>query len=172
MQPQINRIIVSSDQIQERVKTLAGDIQREIIADEEWVVLILLKGALFFATDLCMYLPENIQIECVRVSSYKGGLKSSGEVDFGVFPEVAGKSILVIDDILDTGLTLEQVTMALMKKGASQVKTCVLLTKENTQIRDVKADYTGFTIPNEFVVGYGLDYQDKLRNLPHIAVLS
>jgi len=172
MQSQSIQTLISAEEIQKRVQDLAAKIRKETIRDQDWVVLVLLKGALFFASDLCKHLPEHIQMECVRVSSYKGQRQSSGQVDFGVFPEVLGQNILVIDDILDTGLTLERVSETLMSKGAAQVKTCVLLTKLHTQTHEVKADYTGFTIPKAFVVGYGLDYQEKLRNLPYIGVLN
>ena len=172
MQSQSIQTLISAEEIQKRVQDLATEICEETIKDQDWVILVLLKGALFFASDLCRHLPEHIQMECVRVSSYKGQLQSTGQVDFGVFPEIQGRNILVIDDILDTGLTLERVSATLLSKGAAQIKTCVLLTKQHTQTHGVKADYTGFTIPKAFVVGYGLDYQEKLRNLPYIGELN
>ena len=138
------------------------------------VVVILLKGALVFAADLLRRIPRELSIECLNVASYHGGLESSGQVDFldRNFPEVKGQHILVLDDILDTGRTLAAVSKRLLEEGATAVHTGVLLAKDKPRAAAVQADYIGFEIGDEFVVGYGLDYKGKYRNLPYVGVLK
>ena len=115
-----------------------------------------------------------MDIECINVASYHGGVESSGEVKFldHKLPDVDGKQVLLVDDILDTGRTLDAVSKALANQGAASVKTCVLLAKDKVRAVEQEADYIGFTIGDEFVVGYGLDYQEKYRNLPYVGVFK
>jgi hypoxanthine phosphoribosyltransferase len=124
--------------------------------------------------DLLRRVPRVLEIECLNVASYHGGLESSGMVDFldRHFPEVQGRHVLLLDDILDTGRTLDAVTRRLIEEGAVAVHTAVLLAKDKPRAADVQADYVGFEIGDEFVVGYGLDYQGKYRNLPYVGVLK
>ena len=108
------------------------------------------------------------------MASYHGGLESSGKVDFldRDFPEVKGRHVLLLDDILDTGRTLHAVSVRLIEEGATAVHTAVLLAKDKQRAQEVSADYVGFEIRDEFVVGYGLDYKGKYRNLPYVGVLK
>ena len=124
--------------------------------------------------DLCRRLPVPLEIETLGVASYHGGTESSGVVEFldTKLPEVKGRHILLIDDILDTGRTLKAVKERLLAIGAVTVKTSVLLSKEKERAEEVGADYIGFEIGDEFVVGYGLDYQGRYRNLPYVGVLK
>ena len=119
-------------------------------------------------------MPLSMEIECINVSSYHGGTESSGTVTFldRSFPDVKGKRVLLLDDILDTGGTLVAVMAKLEELGAEEVKTCVLLAKDIPRDRVQDADYTGFVIGSEFVVGYGLDYQGRYRNLPYVGILK
>ena len=173
MKNDIERVLVDEAVIQKRLDSMASQIEVEFPAGPI-VVIILLKGALVFAADLLRRIPRELSIECLNVASYHGGLESSGKVDFldRHFPEVKGKHILLLDDILDTGRTLAAVAERLKEEGADAVHTGVLLAKDKKRAEEVNADYVGFEINDEFVVGYGLDYKGKYRNLPYVGVLK
>ncbi|NWK56041.1 hypoxanthine phosphoribosyltransferase [Verrucomicrobiaceae bacterium N1E253] len=173
MHEDIEKVLIDEDVIRRRLVVLA----ERIIADFEgkpMVAVALLKGAVLFVADLIRHIPLPMEFELLNVSSYHGGLKSSGEVLFldNHQPDLHGKHVLLLDDILDTGLTMEAVTKKLKDQGAEDVKTCVLLAKDIPRDTVKEADYTGFVIANEFVVGYGLDYQDRYRNLPYVGILK
>jgi len=169
----IERVLIDEDIIRHRIDELAKKILQDY-TEGPIVVVTLLKGAFVFTADLFRRLPLKLDIECINVSSYHGGTESSGEVKFldHKLPEVKDKQVLLVDDILDTGRTLYAVSNALIGQGATLVKTCVLLAKDKERAVEQGADYVGFTIGDEFVVGYGLDYQEKYRNLPYVGVLS
>lgn len=173
MQNDIERILIDEQVIERRLDVMARDIERDFPGGK-LVVVILLKGALVFAADLLRRVPRVLEIECLNVASYHGGTESSGTVDFldRHFPEVKGMHVLLLDDILDTGRTLGAVSRRLIEEGAAAVHTAVLLAKDKQRAEDVEADYVGFEIGDEFVVGYGLDYQGKYRNLPYVGVLK
>lgn len=173
MNEDIAKVLIDEEVIVRRLDTVA----EKILADfhgEEILVVGILKGALVFMADLCRRLPVPLQIETLNVASYHGGTESSGVVKFldAKLPEVKGRRILLIDDILDTGRTLKAVKDRLLDMGAKQVGTAVLLSKEKERAEEVAADYVGFEIGDEFVVGYGLDYQGRYRNLPCVGVLK
>jgi len=173
MNGDIERVLVDEELIQKRLNVLA----EKVLVDFEgkpMVVVALLKGAVLFMADLMRRLPIPMEFECLNVSSYHGGTTSSGTVEFldVVQPDLKGKYVLLLDDILDTGQTLEAVTKKLKEQGAEGVKTCVLLTKDIPRDAVKDADYTGFVIGDEFVVGYGLDYKGHYRNLPYVGVLK
>ncbi len=173
MKKDIERILIDEAVIQRRLDTMAREIETDF-PEGPIVVIILLKGALVFAADLLRRIPRELSIECLNVSSYHGGLESSGKVDFldRHFPEVKGSHVLLLDDILDTGRTLAAVEARLKEEGAVVVHKGVLLAKDKKLAEDVSADYVGFEIADEFVVGYGLDYKGKYRNLPYVGVLK
>lgn len=173
MRNDIERVLIDEEVIEKRLDAMATEIERDF-PQGPLVVVILLKGALVFAADLLRRVPRVLEIECLNVASYHGGLESSGKVDFldRHFPEVRGHHVLLLDDILDTGRTLHAVTERLLEEGAVAVHTAVLLAKDKTRSEEVDADYIGFRIGDEFVVGYGLDYQGKYRNLPYVGVLK
>ncbi len=173
MKNDIERILIDEEIIHRRLDSLAKKIETDFPAGPI-VVIILLKGALVFAADLLRRIPRELSIECLNVASYHGGLESSGQVDFLDihFPDVKGKHILLLDDILDTGRTLAAVGKRLKEEGALAVHSGVLLAKDKKRAEEVEADYTGFEIGDEFVVGYGLDYKGKYRNLPYVGVLK
>jgi len=173
MKQDIARVLIDEKVIEKRLDVMAAQIEREF-PEGTLLAIILLKGALVFAADLLRRVPRPLEIECLNVSSYHGGTESSGKVDFldRSFPEVKGRHVLLLDDILDTGRTLHAVAERLREEGALGVHTCVLLSKDRPRVEEVEADYTGFQIGDEFVVGYGLDYMGRYRNLPHVAVLT
>lgn len=173
MHEDIERVLVDEDVIVKRV-ALMGEKILEAFGGEEFVVVVILKGALVFTADLLRQLPVKLEIETLNVASYHGGTESSGKVDFldRNLPDVKGRRVLLIDDILDTGRTLHAVGARMREQGAVEVKTCVLLSKDRERAEEVEADFVGFVIGDEFVVGYGLDYEGRYRNLPYVGVLN
>ena len=173
MRDDIERVLIAEEVIEKRLDAMALEIEKDF-PEGTLVVIILLKGALVFAADLLRRIPRPLEIECLNVASYHGGMERSGNVDFldRHFPEVQGRHVLLLDDILDTGRTLHAVERRLMEEGALAVHTAVLLAKDKTRAEEVQADYIGFGIGDEFVVGYGLDYQGRYRNLPYVGVLK
>ncbi len=173
MEKDVERVLIAEEVIDKRLDVLARKIEEDF-PGEVIQVVVLLKGALVFAADLTRRLPRMLEIECINVASYHGGTATSGQVDFldHKLPEVKGRQVLVLDDILDTGLTLRAVVDRLTAEGAAQVKTAVLLAKDKKRDAEVEADYVGFVIGDEFVIGYGLDYQGRYRNLPYVGTLS
>jgi len=173
MRNDIERVLIDEAVIEKRLDSMALEIERDF-PEGTLVVIILLKGALVFAADLLRRVQRPLEIECLNVASYHGGTESSGRVDFldRNFPEVKGRHVLLLDDILDTGRTLHAVTVRLKEEGAAGVHTGVLLAKDKERAEEVDADYIGFEIGDEFVVGYGLDYKGMYRNLPYVGVLK
>lgn len=173
MREDIEKVLIDEGVIQKRLDAMALEIERDFPAGP-MIVIILLKGALVFAADLLRRVPRPLEIECLNVASYHGGMESSGKVDFldRHFPEVRGRHVLLLDDILDTGRTLRAVADRLEEEGAVAVHTGVLLAKDKERAEEVEADYVGFQIGDEFVVGYGLDYKGRYRNLPYVGVLK
>ena len=173
MRNDIERVLIDEEIIERRLDHMAAEIERDF-PEGTLIVIILLKGALVFAADLLRRVPRQLELECLNVASYHGGMQSSGQVDFldRHFPEVKGRDVLLLDDILDTGRTINAVAQRLREEGASAVRTAVLLAKDKTRDTVVEADYVGFEIGDEFVVGYGLDYQGRYRNLPYVGVLK
>jgi hypoxanthine phosphoribosyltransferase len=172
MEADVERILIDEEVIGKRLDAMARDIRHDF-PGEVIVVIVLLKGALVFAADLLRRLPRMLEIECLNVASYHGGTESTGRVDFldRKLPDVLGRRVLVLDDILDTGRTLAAVCARLREEGAAEVRTGVLLAKDRERAVDVEADYVGFEIGDEFVIGYGLDYQGRYRNLPYVGTL-
>ena len=173
MRNDIERVLIDEEVIGKRLDALAEEIGRDF-TEESLLVIVLLKGAFVFAADLLRRIPRQLEIECLNVASYHGGLQSSGTVDFldRGFPEVKDRQVLLLDDILDTGRTLHAVAERLREEGARSVRTGVLLVKDRHRDEEVAADYAGFVIADEFVVGYGLDFKGRYRNLPYVGVLT
>lgn len=174
MDNDIERILVAEEVIEKRLDVIAARITEDFRHEETLQVVAILKGALVFMADLLRRVPLKLEIECLNVASYHGKTESSGQVDFldQKLPDVKGHTILLLDDILDTGRTLQAVSAKLMEMGAKEVKTAVLLSKDKVRATEGEADYTAFEIADEFVVGYGLDYDGKYRNLPYVGVLD
>lgn len=168
-------ILVSEEELDKRLEELAKDIMKSYEAEkEELVVIGILRGAVIFMTNLITKLDMELTIDFMAVSSYGSSSVSSGVVRIlkDLEEEIAGKNILIVEDIIDTGLTLSYLTDNLKKRGAKSVKIATLLDKPDRRKVDVKVDFVGFKIPDEFVVGYGLDYDQKYRNLPFVAALK
>jgi hypoxanthine phosphoribosyltransferase len=185
MFPEIERTLVTRRQIADRVTQMAHEIARDLKADllrdghsaldQDRVVLIpIMTGAMIFAADLIREMPVKLAIGLVTVSSYPGqSVSSKGAQLASALPaNLAGKHVLVIDDILDSGQTLALVREVVSAQNPASLRIAVLLDKKTRRVREVPVDYVGFEIPDEFVVGYGLDYDGYYRNHPEIAVLS
>jgi hypoxanthine phosphoribosyltransferase len=175
MERDIARILITERQLAERVRGLASEIAASYPNLEEGLTLVtVLCGSIIFLADLIRHLPMKMKIGLITVSSYSGattqsrGAKLVGELELAV----SGRHVLVVDDILDTGRTLRLVQGRLASREPRSLKTTVLLRKPAKAPDDVVADFVGFDIEDEFVVGYGLDFNDHYRNLPHIAVLK
>ena len=166
-------VLLSEQRIQDRVKELGAQITREY-AGRNPLLIGVLKGACFFLTDLLRAIDTRVGIEFMAISSYGASTRTSGEVrilkDLDV--PVEGRDLIVVEDIVDTGLTLSYLLANLKSRGAASVKLVALLDKFERREREVEIDYLGFQIPDHFVVGYGLDYAERYRNLPFIAVLK
>ena len=165
-------VLISREQIAARIQRLTRDIQRDY-AGRDLVIVSLLNGTVMFLADLIRNLSLPLRLDFIGVSSYGGGTESR-ELVFTkeLRIDVRGREVLLVDDILDTGKTLSAVLKKLRALKPRRIRTCVLLDKPERRIEQVRADYVGFTIPNEFVVGYGLDYAERYRNLPFIGVLK
>jgi hypoxanthine phosphoribosyltransferase len=164
--------LISAEQIQSRVRTMGEEIRRDHTGELHLVCV--LKGAFMFMADLIRALPGHASIDFMALSSYGKSTSSSGEVrllkdlDFGL----EGRDVVIVEDIVDTGLTLTYLQGILRARGPRTLRTACLLSKPSRRQVDVKVDYIGFTIEDRFVVGYGLDYAEKYRNLPFIGILD
>ena len=164
---------ITEEEIRTRIKALGAEITRDY-AGLNPLLIGVLKGACFFLSDLLRAIDTRVSIEFMAISSYGSSTRTSGEVRIVKDLDVAieGRHILVVEDIVDTGLTLSYLLANLASRGAASVKLAALLDKHERRQREVKIDYLGFQIPDEFVVGYGLDFAERYRNLPFIAVLK
>ena len=164
---------ITEAELKERIQELAAQISEDYKGKQILMVSIL-KGAVVFLTDLMRAVDGDVQIDFMVISSYGDGTESSGAVrivkDLSV--DIAGKDVLIVEDILDSGNTLSKLTDILRARGANSLKIVTLLDKPARHVCVVPVEYTGFTIPDKFVVGYGLDYQEKHRNLPYIGVVE
>jgi hypoxanthine phosphoribosyltransferase len=173
MQEDLSKTLIHTTTIFARLDEMATQITDDY-QGKDLTVLSIMSGSLMFGADLLRRIPLPLRITCLSVSSYHGGTTSSGHVTFHhtALPDLQGRHVLILDDILDTGLTLQAIREKLQRETSPlSIKICVLLRKSIPQSRNIDADYVGFDIANEFVVGYGLDYQEKYRNLPYIGVL-
>jgi hypoxanthine phosphoribosyltransferase len=165
-------ILISASRIHRRVNVLARKINQDF-SGKELVLVALLNGTVIFLADLVRRLDLPLRLDFIGVSSYRGGTESS-TLTFTkeLRLDVRHRHVLVVDDILDTGNTLNAVLERLRRLQPASLRTCVLLDKPERRIGSLQADYVGFSIPNQFVVGYGLDYDERYRNLPYVGVLK
>jgi hypoxanthine phosphoribosyltransferase len=172
MQKDLERVLFDESTILRRLDELAAEISEDY-QDRELTVIAILNGSIIFMADLLRRIPLPLKLDCLSVASYHGGTVTSGEIVFRqiVLPNVQGRHILILDDILDSGVTLAAIRDKLTAEQPCSVRVCVLLRKVKDRLRPVDADYVGFNIGDEFVVGYGLDYMEHYRNLPCIGVL-
>lgn len=169
----LESILVTEAAIKRRIKKLGQEIA-ETYGDEEITVIAIINGAVPFTADLMREIPNPIRLDCIRVSSYRNETKSIGKPQLvhSLTLDVTNRHVLLMDDILDTGKTLAMVVGMLKKLNPASVKTCVLLDKKGRREVPFEAEHVGFEIPDKFVVGYGLDFAERYRNLPCIGVLK
>jgi hypoxanthine phosphoribosyltransferase len=167
------KVLISGGRIQRRIQALAKKIRKDFPAEPLHLVSVL-KGGVFFLTDLARSISGEVSFDFIAVSSYGQATRSSGQVRLtrDLDSSIEGKTVIVVEDILDTGMTLRYLLRLFQQRKPKHLRVAVLLDKPERRITAVHADYVGFSIPNEFVVGYGLDYSERYRNLPYVGVLS
>ena len=173
MKEDVLRVLLSEDEIREKVRELGGKITADY-KNSNLMLVTVLKGAVVFLADLMRQIDVPAEIDFMVVSSYGSGVKSSGVVKIVKDLDVplAGKDILIVEDILDSGITLSYIKELLESRGPRSIRIATLLDKPSRRKVDLQADYIGFPVPDEFVIGYGLDYDEKYRNLPYIGILK
>ena len=173
MKEDVLRVLLSEDEIREKVRELGGKITADY-KNSNLMLVTVLKGAVVFLAVLMRQIDVPAEIDFMVVSSYGSGVKSSGVVKIVKDLDVplAGKDILIVEDILDSGLTLSYIKELLESRGPRSIRIATLLDKPSRRKVDLQADYIGFSVPDEFVIGYGLDYDEKYRNLPYIGILK
>ena len=173
MKEDVLRVLLSEDEIREKVRELGGKITADY-KNSNLMLVTVLKGAVVFLADLMRQIDVPAEIDFMVVSSYGSGVKSSGveKIVKDLDVPLAGKDILIVEDILDSGLTLSYIKELLESRGPRSIRIATLLDKPSRRKVDLQADYIGFSVPDEFVIGYGLDYDEKYRNLPYIGILK
>ena len=173
MPPTSPSVLIDQDELSARIVALAQEIRHDVPAGQVHLICVL-KGAFLFLGDLIRAMPGHVTIDFMACSSYGGGTTSSGEVRLSKDLDVGieGRDVIIVEDIVDTGLTLHYPQKTLLARSPRSLRTACLLSKPSRRKIDVKVDYIGFTIEDRFVVGYGLDYSEQYRNLPYIGVLE
>ena len=173
LEKDIDHILFSEEQLKARVREIAGQIDRDF-AGKEPMLISVLRGSFIFMADLMRSITLPCTVDFMAVSSYGKGTKSSGQVQItkDLSEDISDRHIIVVEDILDSGNTLSYLLQILQARHPASMKLCTLLDKPDRRIKPVHVDYSGFSIPDEFVVGYGLDFAEKYRNLPYIGVLK
>jgi len=173
MDQDVLKVLYTEEEIAQRVKELGGAMYEEL-KDKNPIFVSVLRGAFIFMADIVRACQVPCDVEFISVSSYGSGTTSSGAVQItrDIHQDISGRHLVVIEDILDSGNTLSFLKQYFLTKGAASVTICTLLDKPSRRAKAITADYIGFTVPDEFVVGYGLDYDQKYRNLPYIGVLK
>jgi hypoxanthine phosphoribosyltransferase len=171
--PRLGRILVQQDELAHRVRALAAEISRDYAGREPLLVCVL-KGAVFFLSDLMRSLEVPCQVDFMAVASYGSQTETSGVVRIlkDLEAPISGRDVVIVEDIVDSGLTLQYLLRALRAREPASLEVCALLTKPERRKVDLPIRYVGFEIPNRFVVGYGLDYRERFRDLPYVAALD
>jgi hypoxanthine phosphoribosyltransferase len=166
-------VLLSADAIARRIREMAAEIERDYPTDAPIHLICVLKGGFVFVSDLVRAMGPRVTIDFIALSSYAKGTTSSGEVRLlkDLDAALSGRDVIIVEDIVDTGLTLSYLQEILKARGPKSLKTACLLSKPSRRKVDVAVEYIGFTIDDHFVVGYGLDFAERYRNLPHIAIL-
>jgi hypoxanthine phosphoribosyltransferase len=169
----VGEILVQRDELEHRVRELAGEVSRDY-ADRDLLLVGVLKGAVFFLSDLMRHLQLDCELDFMAVSSYGSSTDSSGVVrilkDLDI--SIEGRHVLIVEDIVDSGLTLSYLLRTLKARNPASLEVCALLTKPERRKVELPIRYVGFEIPNRFAIGYGLDHAERFRNLPFVAVLE
>lgn len=173
MHQDIEKVLFTEKEIEKIVNSLAKEIEKDYNG-REFIMVGLLKGSMTFMSDIMRKVNLDFPIDFIAASSYGNGTVSTGRVNIikDVSMSVEGKDILIIEDIVDSGNTLEFISKYFMAKGATSIKICTLFDKPERRVTSIKPEYVGSKVPDEFIVGYGLDYNEKYRNLPYIGVLK
>lgn len=171
--PDITTILLDQERIQQRVQELAQQIQRDYAHTDDLLLVGVLKGSVMFMVDLARSLQRDVALDFIAISSYGASTTTSGVVRMlkDLDTDIGGRNVIIVEDIVDSGLTLAYLRESLQRRQPASLRICTLLNKPERRLADVTIDYTGFDIPNEFVVGYGLDFAEHYRNLPYIGVL-
>ena len=169
----IQEVLFSEEELKARVKEIAKQIEQDY-AGQEIMLISVLRGSFVFMADLCRHIDLPCTIDFMSVSSYGKGTSSSGQVQItkDLSSDISGKHIIVVEDILDSGNTLSYLLRLLEQRHPASIRLCTLLDKPERRVKHVEVHYSGFTIPDAFVVGYGLDYAEQYRNLPYIGILK
>ncbi len=173
MHQDIEKVLFSEELLRDRIRQLGEEITKDY-AGQELVLVCILRGSYIFMADLSRAIDLPISADFIALSSYGKGTSSSGQVELrkDLSDPVEGKHLLIVEDILDSGNTLYYLTNLLKTRHPASVRICTLLNKPERREKDIQPDYVGFTIPDAFVVGYGLDYAEKYRNLPYVGILK
>ena len=172
MKNDIQRVLYSEEAIGEKVKEIGEKISKDY-AGKDLLVVVILKGSAIFAADLIRNISIHCNIDFMSVSSYGNGTESSGEVKIlKDITNIEGRNVLIVEDIVDSGITLSHLVQILNKRNPNSIEIATLLNKLSRRVEQVDVKYYGYEVPNEFLVGYGLDYDEKYRNLPYIGILK
>lgn len=173
MNKDIKKILIAEDELQAKVKELGAKITEDY-QGKDLLLVCVLKGAVLFVSDLMKRIDLPLEIDFMAISSYGSNTQSSGVVRIlkDLNQSIEGRNVLIVEDIIDSGLTLSYLAENLRARGPESVEICTILDKPDRRTTSLDIKYTGFQVPDEFVVGYGLDYAEKYRNLPYIAVLK
>jgi hypoxanthine phosphoribosyltransferase len=173
LHPDVETVLVGEAAIRERVVALGRDLKR-LYGNEEITVIAIMNGAILFTADLLRQIDNAVRLDCIRTTSYGNATESQGapKMVHGLTLDVTGRHVLIVDDILDTGKTLSLISAMIRGLNPASMRVCVLLDKKGRRQVPFEADLVGFQIPDKFVVGYGLDYAERYRNLPYIGVLK
>jgi hypoxanthine phosphoribosyltransferase len=169
----IGEILVQADELQHRIREMAAEVSRDY-KGRDLLLIGVLKGAVFFLADLMRHLDIPCEVDFMAVSSYGSSTDSSGVVRIlkDLDAPLEGRNVLIVEDIVDSGLTLQYLMRTLEARGPASIEVCALLTKPERRKVDAPARYVGFEIPDKFAIGYGLDYAERYRNLPYVATLT
>ena len=168
------KVLLTEEEVNKRISEVAEEINRDF-ADEDVHLICILKGGAMFMCELAKRLKGNVSFDFMDVSSYGGGTESTGIIKIikDLDEDISGKNVIIVEDIIDTGRTLNNLSNLLKSRGPKSIKICTMLDKPSRRVeKEVKVDYKCFEIPNKFVVGYGLDYDQRYRNLPYIGVVE
>lgn len=174
MHNDVKEILFTGEQLKERIHEMGAQISADYAGKENIIVISVLRGAAIFMADLVREIKLPVEMDFMAVSSYGSGVKTSGVVKIvkDLSSSIEGKHVLIAEDILDSGLTLDYLMQTLSSRNPASIEVATLLHKAGTQKVDIQCKYIGFDCPNEFIVGYGLDYAERYRNLPYIGVLK
>ena len=169
----IGRILITADELHRRIRELGAEVSRDY-EGKDLLLIAILKGAVFFVSDLMRQLDIPAEVDFMAISSYGSSTKSSGVVRIlkDLDRPIEGRHVLIVEDMVDTGLTLRYLLGTLIARNPRSLELCALLSKQQARVVEVQVRYVGFEIANEFVIGYGIDYQERYRSLPYVATLS